>query len=91
VVTELPYDLILSIMNAINGMPVPPTLWQEARNAEGRVYYYNVQTKATQWAKPLDLMTPAEVSGIVFSLHTFFSDMLATACPIEPAMEGVYC
>ncbi|KAK2783542.1 hypothetical protein FQN53_009165 [Emmonsiellopsis sp. PD_33] len=47
-------------MNAINGMPVPPALWQEARNADGRVYYYNVQTKATQWTKPLELMTPAE-------------------------------
>ncbi|KAL7276512.1 U1 snRNP protein [Rhizina undulata] len=35
-------------------------LWQEARNPEGRVYYYNVQTKATQWTKPVELMTPAE-------------------------------
>ncbi|KAI1977118.1 U1 snRNP protein [Ophidiomyces ophidiicola] len=38
----------------------PPMLWQEARNGEGRVYYYNVQTKATQWAKPIELMTPME-------------------------------
>ncbi|EPS32195.1 hypothetical protein PDE_07155 [Penicillium oxalicum 114-2] len=37
-----------------------PALWQEARNADGRVYYYNVQTKATQWAKPVELMTPVE-------------------------------
>lgn len=46
-------------------MPAPlnvPALWQEARNADGRVYYYNVQTKATQWAKPVELMTPVEVS-----------------------------
>ena len=48
-------------MNATNGATVPPGLWQEARNADGRVYYYNVQTKATQWQKPLELMTPAEV------------------------------
>ncbi|WEW61622.1 U1 snRNP protein [Emydomyces testavorans] len=40
--------------------PVPPVLWQEARNADGRTYYYNIQTKATQWAKPLELMTPVE-------------------------------
>ncbi|EGC42993.1 pre-mRNA-processing protein prp40 [Histoplasma capsulatum var. duboisii H88] len=47
-------------MNVMNGMPAPPALWQEARNSDGRVYYYNVQTKATQWTKPLELMTPAE-------------------------------
>jgi pre-mRNA-processing factor 40 len=46
---------------AINGHPTPPSLWQEARNADGRVYYYNTITKATQWTKPEDLMTPAEV------------------------------
>lgn len=46
----------------MNGMPGPPGLWQEARNSDGRVYYYNVQTKATQWDKPLELMTPIEVS-----------------------------
>ena len=49
-------------MNGVNGVPGPPGLWQEARDAEGRVYYYNSQTKATQWTKPPELMTPAEVS-----------------------------
>ncbi|GES58940.1 formin binding protein [Aspergillus terreus] len=44
----------------MNPMNPAPTLWQEARNADGRVYYYNVQTKATQWAKPEELMTPIE-------------------------------
>lgn len=52
-------------MNAINGVTAPPGLWQEARNADGRVYYYNVQTKATQWQKPMELMTPAEVKHIL--------------------------
>ncbi|PYI24984.1 hypothetical protein BP00DRAFT_462197 [Aspergillus indologenus CBS 114.80] len=47
-------------MNPMNGPGGAPALWQEARNAEGRVYYYNVQTKATQWAKPVELMTPVE-------------------------------
>jgi pre-mRNA-processing factor 40 len=46
---------------AMNGHSAPPSLWQEARNADGRVYYYNTITKATQWTKPEDLMTPAEV------------------------------
>lgn len=49
-------------MNPMNGPSGAPALWQEARNADGRVYYYNVQTKATQWAKPVELMTPVEVS-----------------------------
>ncbi|KAI9644718.1 U1 snRNP protein [Ciborinia camelliae] len=47
-------------MNGINGHAAAPALWQEARNADGRVYYYNTITKATQWTKPEDLMTPAE-------------------------------
>lgn len=51
-------------MNGINGHAglAAPALWQEARNADGRVYYYNTITKATQWTKPEDLMSPAEVS-----------------------------
>jgi pre-mRNA-processing factor 40 len=48
-------------MNGINGLGGPPSLWQEARNADGRAYYYNTITKATQWTKPEELMTPAEV------------------------------
>lgn len=48
-------------MNPASNMSAGSNLWQEARNADGRVYYYNVQTKATQWAKPAELMTPVEV------------------------------
>ncbi|KAL4935451.1 hypothetical protein BDV06DRAFT_206989 [Aspergillus oleicola] len=47
-------------MNPMNASGGPASLWQEARNGDGRVYYYNVQTKATQWAKPVELMTPVE-------------------------------
>ncbi|RAK95777.1 snoRNA-splicing protein PRP40 [Aspergillus ibericus CBS 121593] len=47
-------------MNPMNGPAGASPLWQEARNSDGRVYYYNVQTKATQWAKPVELMTPME-------------------------------
>lgn len=44
----------------MNGIVAPSGLWQEARHTDGRVYYYNTQTKATQWTKPEELMTPAE-------------------------------
>jgi pre-mRNA-processing factor 40 len=47
--------------NGINGHAATPPLWSEAKNADGRVYYYNTITKATQWTKPEELMTPAEV------------------------------
>ncbi|GLB06024.1 hypothetical protein AtubIFM57258_001320 [Aspergillus tubingensis] len=47
-------------MNPMSGPAGAPSLWQEARNSDGRVYYYNVQTKATQWSKPIELMTPVE-------------------------------
>ena len=46
----------------MNGLPPPQALWREASNNEGRVYYYNTVTKATQWTKPVDLMSPQEVS-----------------------------
>ncbi|KAG9235628.1 formin binding protein-like protein [Amylocarpus encephaloides] len=47
-------------MNGTNGHVAAPLLWSEARNADGRVYYYNTITKATQWTKPEELMTAAE-------------------------------
>jgi hypothetical protein len=62
-----------AIMNGI--MPVPG-LWSEARNADGRVYYYNTQTKATQWTKPTELMTPAEVCRDQLNGQMSFTDML---------------
>lgn len=48
-------------MNGVNGVAGPPGQWQEARNNDGRVYYYNTATKVTQWTKPVELMSPAEV------------------------------
>ncbi len=59
-------------MNGINGVAAPPALWSEARNAEGRVYYYNTVTKATQWTKPTELMTPAEVRIVICQSVPFF-------------------
>lgn len=51
-------------MNGINGqIPLPGVaIWQEHRTADGRTYYYNTATKVTQWTKPEDIMSPAEVS-----------------------------
>jgi len=78
-------------MNGINGHAGPPGLWQEARNADGRVYYYNTITKATQWNKPEDLMTLAEVSfkSRLFSLVLLLT--LGSACPSRSTMEGIHC
>ncbi|KAK5073856.1 U1 snRNP protein [Lithohypha guttulata] len=44
----------------MNGVPPIAGLWQEARAPDGRLYYYNTQTKETSWQKPQDLMTPVE-------------------------------
>jgi hypothetical protein len=75
-------------MNGINGHAPAPPLWQEACNADGRVYYYNTITKATQWTKPEDLMTPAEVS---FSTpRNVFLVLTAAARSCKPALEGVH-
>lgn len=66
-----------------------PALWQEARNADGRAYYYNVQTKATQWTKPRELMTPVEVrekiTAIIMSLTNCY-----LASTGKSTLEGVY-
>lgn len=40
----------------------PPSAWQEHRTPDGRPYYYHAASKTTQWTKPEDLMSPAEVS-----------------------------
>lgn len=36
------------------------SVWSQAES-NGRTYYYNTITKATQWTKPEELMTPSEV------------------------------
>lgn len=52
----------------MNGMHAPPFpspgagVWQEHRTPDNRAYYYNAITKQTQWTKPEDMMSPAEVS-----------------------------
>lgn len=48
-------------MNGVNGHYGQPSLWQEFKSSDGRVYYYNPMTKVTQWTKPEEMMTPAEV------------------------------
>ncbi|KAL9582461.1 MAG: hypothetical protein Q9203_005489, partial [Teloschistes exilis] len=35
------------------------SVWSQAES-NGRIYYYNTVTKATQWTKPEELMTPSE-------------------------------
>lgn len=76
-------------VNGVNGHAAPPGLWQEARNPEGRTYYYNTITKATQWTKPEDLMTPAEVDPPSLVLeHALLT--LEIACTGKPTVEGIH-
>jgi pre-mRNA-processing factor 40 len=44
----------------MNGAAGP--LWGEAKNADGRVYYYHKATKEVTWEKPEELMTSEEAS-----------------------------
>jgi pre-mRNA-processing factor 40 len=74
--------------NGINGHGPAPVLWQEARNADGRVYYYNTITKATQWTKPEELMSPAEVYENSLFLRCLLI-ILARSC--KSTMEGIHC
>ncbi|CAG9937981.1 unnamed protein product [Clonostachys rosea f. rosea IK726] len=48
-------------MNGFPGRHAPPApVWQEHHTNDGRAYYYNSVTKATQWTKPEEMMSPAE-------------------------------
>jgi pre-mRNA-processing factor 40 len=49
------------MMNGANGHFGQPNPWQEHKTPDGRLYYYNPLTKVTQWTKPEDMMTGAEV------------------------------
>jgi pre-mRNA-processing factor 40 len=46
--------------------------WQEARAADGKIYYYNAQTKATQWTKPVEMMSPAEVLAVLLDSEDIY-------------------
>ncbi|KAK9330254.1 hypothetical protein V1520DRAFT_341037 [Lipomyces starkeyi] len=41
-------------------MSATTSLWQEHTAADGRVYYYNTQTRDSSWTKPDALLTPRE-------------------------------
>lgn len=58
-------------MNGMTGHFPPPggATWTEHRTPDGRVYYYNAMTKVTQWTKPEEMMTPAEVSSHTVQLR----------------------
>lgn len=80
-------------MNGANGHygQAPPSTWQEFRTPDGRVYYYNSATKATQWTKPEEMMTPAEVCFMfthVFLDHADLPGFIARSG--ESAVERVY-
>jgi pre-mRNA-processing factor 40 len=56
------FEPIDSTMNGFPGRHAPPApVWQEHHTNDGRAYYYNSVTKATQWTKPEEMMSPAEV------------------------------
>ncbi|KAF2272560.1 uncharacterized protein EI97DRAFT_504103 [Westerdykella ornata] len=36
------------------------SVWQEAKTADGKIYFYNTVTQETTWSKPVELMTENE-------------------------------
>lgn len=63
-------------------------IWSQAQAPDGRVYYYNTQTKQTQWTKPEELMTAAEVRIFPEQAQALLTRLVARF--VEPAMERVY-
>lgn len=78
-------------MNGVGSSFGQPAQWQEHRTEDGRVYYYNAATKVTQWTKPEDMMTAAEVRSMDSLVHHTTGELtLAIARSGEPAMEGIH-
>ncbi|KAL2231516.1 UNVERIFIED_CONTAM: Pre-mRNA-processing protein 40A [Sesamum indicum] len=49
------------------------TDWREYTSRDGKKYYYNKRTRVSSWEKPLELMTPTEVSQqLTYALDTMF-------------------
>ena len=49
-------------------LPAPVPLgnsWNEVQTSDGRVYYFNAETRVSQWTKPEDIMTEDERAAIV--------------------------
>lgn len=69
----------------------PPSAWKEHFTEDGRAYYYNAATKATQWTKPEELMSSGEASTLRFSPTDNRMLTASTARPCEPALEGIHC
>jgi hypothetical protein len=85
-------------MNGLNfAPPGGATAWTEHRTPDNRVYYYNALTKVTQWTKPEEMMTPAEVrcACLLASLRTLLLRARTdcdsvTARSGQPALERIY-
>jgi hypothetical protein len=77
---------VAKTMNGMNAPFAPPgAAWQEHRTADGRVYYYNPLTKVTQWTKPEDLMSPAEVRMLCFQTNPRGTTVVLTRVPESSA------
>lgn len=47
------------------------SLWTEHKTPDGRIYYYNNQTKRSLWEKPDELKAPEEVKLSIYILNYF--------------------
>ncbi|KAI3672701.1 hypothetical protein L6452_38798 [Arctium lappa] len=50
------------VMSVPNFIQEASSDWQEYTSGDGRRYFYNKRTQNTSWEKPLELMTPLEMS-----------------------------
>ncbi|KAA3463534.1 pre-mRNA-processing protein 40A-like [Gossypium australe] len=59
------------------------TDWIEHTSANGRRYYYNKKTRQSSWEKPLELMTPIEVSNAKDTAFSIFFSLWFLAYTIK--------
>lgn len=66
--------------------PVPASFqlqqpWIEYATPEGRKYYFNTVTKVSQWEKPANFVSPAEM------VFFFFVTLIYFRSPIKPLVD----
>lgn len=64
-------------------------LWTEHKAPDGRIYFYNADTKQSSWEKPDDLKSPAEAIHFLIAFGAQINNNISVAPPISMSLERI--